>query len=279
MESTEPSSSTDLPALEGALLTALDPAYIEQAELLLAKDAQPVPDFWVSKYKADAAKNWNVFYKRNTTNFYKDRHWTDREFPELAFGDEHKVVCEVGCGVGNFIFPLMRGRPNMFAYVCDFAESAISLVKQNEHYDTSRILAFVADLTKDDLMTTIPESNVDILSMVFVLSAIAPESMDAAVANIAKVVKPGGVVLFRDYARYDQAQLRFKPGRRLQDHLYVRQDGTMAFYFTTELLAELFERHGFEVESNVYIVKEVVNRKQDVRMDRIFVQAHLRRRQ
>ncbi|KNE69228.1 hypothetical protein AMAG_19888 [Allomyces macrogynus ATCC 38327] len=56
--------------------------------------------------------------------------------------------------------------------------------------------------------------------------------MDYAVENLARVLAPGGKVLFRDYGRYDQAQLRFKPGHRLEDGLYVRQDGTMAFYFT-----------------------------------------------
>jgi len=29
-------------------------------------------------------KNWDMFYKRNQTNFFKDRHWTEREFGELA---------------------------------------------------------------------------------------------------------------------------------------------------------------------------------------------------
>ena len=47
----------------------------EMAKALLAKDTTVVPTFWQDKYEAEAAKNWSLFYKRNTTNFYKDRHY------------------------------------------------------------------------------------------------------------------------------------------------------------------------------------------------------------
>lgn len=42
-----------------------------------------VSDFKQMKLEKEAQKNWDLFYKRNTTNFFKDRHWTTREFEEL----------------------------------------------------------------------------------------------------------------------------------------------------------------------------------------------------
>ena len=53
----------------------------------LSSDTRIVSEFKQSKLEAEAKKNWDLFYKRNTTKFFKDRHWTTREFHELC-GDQ-----------------------------------------------------------------------------------------------------------------------------------------------------------------------------------------------
>ena len=53
----------------------------------LHRDTQVVSDFKRNKLEAEAKRNWDLFYKRNQTNFFKDRHWITREFPELLQQD------------------------------------------------------------------------------------------------------------------------------------------------------------------------------------------------
>lgn len=79
---------------------------VEEATL---KFKSKINDFWQKKYRKDLGKNWNLFYKRNETRFFRDRHWIPREFPELLAGPLR--LFEVGCGVGNFTFPLKKFEP------------------------------------------------------------------------------------------------------------------------------------------------------------------------
>ncbi|XP_065349368.1 tRNA N(3)-methylcytidine methyltransferase METTL6 [Cloeon dipterum] len=245
----------------------------EEAAALEKQDSRLVSEFQAMKLEKEARKNWDLFYKRNETRFFKDRHWTTREFEILADGLEEKVLFEVGCGVGNFFYPLLKEGKPLRVYACDFSSRAVEFVKKDARFDPEKITAFQADITADDLSANVPEGSVDVATLIFVLSAVHPEKFKQALGNILKVMKPGGLLLFRDYGLYDMAQLRFKPGHKIAENLYMRQDGTRSYYFSIEEVKMIFEEAGFSSKTVNYVHRRTINKKDDVDVPRIFVQA------
>ena len=93
-------------------------------------------------------------------------------------------------------------------------------------------------MTEDNCFTNqelLIEKKADFVSLIFVVSAISPEKHVNVVNNLSSVTKSGGIICFRDYGRYDMAQLRFKGGNKIHDNFYVRRDGTR-FEFRKSLL-------------------------------------------
>lgn len=94
---------------------------------------QVANDFHRRRLCTTAAKHWDRFYQNNANHFFKDRHWTYREFFQdarfdLASESIH-VVCEVGCGTGSFVYPLLEERPDFVFHACDFSRKAIEQVR------------------------------------------------------------------------------------------------------------------------------------------------------
>lgn len=71
-------------------------ALTEEEKIKLEDDSKIVSKFKQNKLEKEAKKNWDLFYKRNATNFFKDRHWTTAEFKELlceSRNGEVSVLC------------------------------------------------------------------------------------------------------------------------------------------------------------------------------------------
>nr|CAD7462284.1 unnamed protein product [Timema tahoe] len=247
---------------------------LEDIIKLKSQDSKLVSKHVADKLELEARKNWDLFYKRNEDRFFKDRHWTRREFEELVQdGCNGKRMLEVGCGAGNLMYPLLEEGCEMFMYACDLSPRAIDLVKAHVLYSEKNIKAFQTDITTDEVLKEISEESLDIVTLIFVLSSIHPCKFHQVLRVLYRILKPRGVILFRDYGLYDMAQLRFKPGHKIADNLYMRQDGTRSYYFSEEYLAELLVGAGFEIVSNTYIQRRTVNKKDGIDVPRIFIQA------
>ncbi|XP_073101898.1 uncharacterized protein [Elaeis guineensis] len=239
-----------------------------------SSSSRQVTPFWKEKYERDAKKYWDIFYKRHQDRFFKDRHYLDKEWGQYFQGGGKLVVLEVGCGAGNTVFPLLTTYHDIFVHACDFSPRAIDLIKGHQDFTADKINAFVCDLTVNKLSEIIQPSSVDIVTMVFVLSAVAPEKMPLFLQNIRKVIKPNGRVLFRDYAVGDLAQERLTcKEQQISENFYVRGDGTRAYYFSEEFLTNMFAQNGFDVEEVGICNKKVENRSLELVMNRRWIQA------
>ncbi|XP_037035952.1 tRNA N(3)-methylcytidine methyltransferase METTL6 [Bradysia coprophila] len=257
----------------------------DEKRMLVTQSSRLVTEYQAKQLETHAQKHWDLFYKRNETRFFKDRRWTTREFDELL-DDQNlssdvevstsrtKYLLEVGCGVGNLVFPLIEERKTkFFFYACDFSPRAVEFVKQNPLYDENVIKAFQCDVTKaSQLNDVIPFESLDIVTMIFVLSAIHPDNFVGVFGTLFKLLRPGGVLLFRDYGLYDMAQLRFKPGHKINENFYMRQDGTRSYYFAEDELSQLVKSVGFDVNECGYVHRRTVNVKEKIDTPRIFIQ-------
>jgi len=142
--------------------------------------------------------------------------------------------------------------------------------QKQERFDAARCHVWVCDVALEPLPPAVPL--VDYATMVFVLSAMAHEQMPGVVRKIYDQLKPGGYLFFRDYARFDLTQLRFKSGCKLNDDCYARWDGTLTSFVTREQIDVMFEEAGFVVLENLYHRKSITNRKRGVEMRRCWLQ-------
>jgi SAM-dependent methyltransferase len=243
---------------------------------VLDAEQETLEDEHRDRLEAEAMRNWNKFYSFHRNQFFKERNYLHRNFTELDpssadYNRGHQVVMEAGCGTGSTTFPLMALDAHRKFIAFDFAPGAVELVRKSAQFSPDRLSTFVCDLTVD--VIPLADESVDIVLLVFVLSAIAPEKMVRALRELHRVMKPGGHLLFRDYGLYDMTQMRFKAkkGRKIAENFYMRADGTRTYFFSIERVKELFAECGFVDDTLAYDTRELRNRKRKIQMYRVWV--------
>ncbi|TYI31535.1 hypothetical protein ES332_A05G457400v1 [Gossypium tomentosum] len=229
-------------------------------------------------YQKNATKFWDNFYKRHKNKFFKDRHYLEKDWGQYFSDDANsanvKVLLEVGCGAGNTIFPLIAAYPELYVQACDISPHAVALVKSHAEFKEDRVNAFLCDVTVDNLLEKINPSSVDVITLIFMLSAVSPHKMPSILQNIKRVLKPDGYVLLRDYAIGDFAQVKLgNKNQMISEGFYVRGDGTCSFYFSEDFLSTLFFQAGFNTVDISTYCKQIKNSHKNITMDRCWVRA------
>jgi len=253
---------------------------------------------------------WNSFYATHGTRFFKDRHYLEREFPNelspeiMSTFDGDRTLIELGCGVGNAMLPFLESNIEALRrgddcctfstiHGLDLSRTAVELLRKDRRFVeynekisalhrprscyNGGVFAHICDIT-----ARLPPSCIgaaDVTSSLFCLSAIDPDMMAAAARNIALTLKLDGVLIFRDYGRYDEAQMKLgtSRGKRVKDNFYQKHDGTKCFYFTTEDVTKLFENAGLEVLEVQYIRRIYMNYGTGAKRRRVWVQGRFRK--
>ncbi|PRW58343.1 Bis(5 -adenosyl)-triphosphatase [Chlorella sorokiniana] len=255
--------------------------------------------------------------KERKARFFKEKRYLMLEFPSLGTTNPPQHIAEIGCGCGSALLPVLQANPTCRVTGCDISPTALRLLgraAEQAGVDSSRICTFVLDAaSRSDACSSSGGSGgsgsenetdrsrtsssggagssssssssssplaglgADSCLLVFTLSALAPEDQPALLAHAYAALRPGGLLLFRDYGLYDMAQLRFPGTQLLGDCLYRRSEGTLAYFFSTQAIASLAQAAGFETVECEYARVQLRNRKNGAAMRRVFVHAVFRK--
>lgn len=168
----------------------------------------------------------------------------------------------------------------------DLSRVAIEWLRQDERFvraaTTNRAHAYVCDISAADFPQECQQVG-DVTTLIFCLSAIAPgERMVQAVKNVASTLKLAkGVLVFRDYGRFDEAQMKLGTSRNKQlddDNFYRKHDGTKCYYFTLDDVRDLFEKEaGLTVLELKYLRRIYRNRSTNTVRRRVWVQGRFQK--
>ncbi|XP_022746452.1 methyltransferase-like protein 6 isoform X4 [Durio zibethinus] len=209
------------------------------------------------QHSNDSIKAWQNFHVQHSSGkFFKERRYLLKEFPELVSCADGSKVLEVGCGNGSTALPILR---EMFS--CK-DQNCLSDVGEKRTHETD-------SLSMEERSCCV--GGVDFVTLIFTLSAVPLQTMPTAIRECFSVLKPGGLLLFRDYGLYDMTMLRFESDQRVGFREYMRSDGTRSYFFCLDTARNLFISAGFiELEIEYCCVKSV-NRRNGESMRRVWV--------
>ena len=184
------------------------------------------------------------------------------------------TIVDLGCGLAanssllDLIYALQKQQqlqtdeenkiPTVKIHFLDVSATAIQQLCDDERYKSGlasgSVASHVHDIRQPWALNESADNRFDIVLLLFTLSTIGPcnsEDMKQTVINAVSMLRPGGVLLFRDYGRYDDDQLQLNsiPGAQLHNNFYLRDDSSEigCYFFDLDEVRELFVDAGLEV--------------------------------
>jgi demethylmenaquinone methyltransferase/2-methoxy-6-polyprenyl-1,4-benzoquinol methylase len=132
-------------------------------------------------------------------SFWRDRAWK-RDLVAGLPAHMNPACLDLACGTGDLCFLLAARYPNARILGTDITEAMLALARQRNQYS-------LVDFANADMLATgQPAASFDIVTGGYALRN-APD-LDRALAEIARVLKPGGAAAFLDFSNPPQPFLR-----------------------------------------------------------------------
>jgi len=230
--------------------------------------------------KPTPCQAWDGFFLLHAekSSFFKTRRYLALEFPELLDGLPQRCLLEIGCGYGSSLAAVMEANPTLQCFACDLSATALRLLDQTlGPVYGERLTTFVCDVVEQDLPhEVVLPGSMDFVLMTFMLSAVGTKEAHQAVLQRAHAaLRPGGLLLFRDYGWCDAKMMQSR--KRLGPQLYLRADGTLAYFFKEEEVWQLARATNFQVLECKYATVLSKNRRKGTAIQRVFLHAKLQR--
>jgi len=160
--------------------------------------------------------------------------------PEIP---DNALILETGCGNGKTLSSL---GPN--AIGIDISTTAVKLAGSSALVGDIRFLPF-----NDEIF--------DIIFCWHVLGHLSSSERRTAADEMLRVLKPGGVLYFKDFSRND---FRYGKGIEVEPSSFLRGDGIVTHYFEREELMSLFGSSVISTASWDLRIKGVDNHREEI---------------